>query len=383
MTHIDNNALFYGDIDFHDYIYILRKFISYKIYLKKGKITMKVKNYPIDNEYIIDWQSELGVGINGKVKSCVNKKTKENYALKILKDGHKARQEIELHLLVSQHPNIVKIYDVFGNNIGGINYLLVIMELMMGGELFERIQKKICNGFTEKEASEVVCKICHIVSYLHDMDIAHRDIKPENLLFTNENETSILKLTDFGFAKRCSTEDEVSLETPCYTPFYVAPEVLSSSKYCKSCDVWSIGIITYILLCGYPPFYSTNGQPISPGMKARIREGQFDFPAPEWDMVSAVAKDFIKKLLEIDPNTRLTVKEALEHKWIKHFNKIPFIFEVDKNFDNKIEWHKIIDQNSDDDDETSQKKSVKREVQLKSLPESNNPLFLKRREKKE
>uniref|UniRef100_A0A0N5BGX6 non-specific serine/threonine protein kinase n=1 Tax=Strongyloides papillosus TaxID=174720 RepID=A0A0N5BGX6_STREA len=342
---------------------------------------MRVKNYSIDNEYVIDWQSELGVGVNGKVISCVNKKSKQNYALKIIKDCPKARREIELHLLASQHPNIVKIYDVFSNKINDIEYLLVVMEFMMGGELFVKIQKKNCSGFTEKEASQVICKICHIISYLHDLNIAHRDIKPENLLFTDENENAELKLTDFGFAKYSPSEDDNFTETPCYTPLYVAPEVLSSSKYCKSRDVWSVGIITYILLCGYPPFYSNNGQPISPGMKARIKKGQYDFPAPEWDTVSAVAKDFVKKLLEVDPANRLTIKEALKHKWITHFNKTPMVFEIDKNHENKIEWHKPTDQS--DDDETLQNRSSKKELQLKSLPESNNQLFLKRREKKE
>uniref|UniRef100_A0A0N4Z355 non-specific serine/threonine protein kinase n=1 Tax=Parastrongyloides trichosuri TaxID=131310 RepID=A0A0N4Z355_PARTI len=342
---------------------------------------MKVKNYSIDDEYIIDWQSELGVGFNGKVISCVHKKTKLNYALKILKDSPKARTETELHVLASAHPYVVKVCDIFSNVIAGANYLLVVMEFMMGGELFAKIEQKSKSGFTEREASEIIYKICLVVSHLHDLDIAHRDIKPENLLFTDESKEAIMKLTDFGFAKRCTNGDDVSLETPCYTPLYVAPEVLSTSKYCRSCDVWSIGIITYILLCGYPPFYSSNGNTISPGMKSRIKAGQYDFPSPEWDMISAVAKDFIKKLLNIDPLTRFTVKEALSHKWITHFNRNPVNLVIDNNInDLKVEWpnptekaHEVL----------TLSLNVKKEMQLKNLPESNNPLFLKRREKKE
>merc|ERR1719384_969415 len=137
---------------------------------------------------------------------------------------------------------------------------------MEGGELFNRIQEK--KSFTEKEAAEIVKDICIAVKFLHDMNIAHRDLKPENLLYTRKDNFGVLKLTDFGFAKETLTRD--TLQTPCYTPYYVAPEVLGPEKYDKSCDIWSLGVITYILICGFPPFYSNHGQPISPGMKRRI-----------------------------------------------------------------------------------------------------------------
>ena len=114
-------------------------------------------------------------------------------------------------------------------------------------------------------------QICSAVKHLHDMNIAHRDLKPENLLLTNYNQ---IKLTDFGFAKNVN----LGLITLCYTPYYVAPEILSSIKYDNSCDIWSLGVIMYILCCGYPPFYSSNGKPISPGMQDRIKAGDFVFP---------------------------------------------------------------------------------------------------------
>lgn len=136
--------------------------------------------------------------------------------------------------------------------------------------------------------------------------ILFRDIKPENLLYSEEGDDGVLKLTDFGFARRF-TEHSKMLETPCYTPCnrygfyniyisiidYVAPEVLSTQPYDESCDVWAVGIITYILLCGYPPFFSTHGLPISPGMKQRIRSGQYEFPEPEWSKVSNAGNSII------------------------------------------------------------------------------------------
>ncbi|EGI59630.1 MAP kinase-activated protein kinase 2 [Acromyrmex echinatior] len=154
------------------------------------------------------------------------------------------------------------------------------MECMEGGELFQRIQDRQDGAFTEREAAQVMYEICVAVKHLHDMNITHRDLKPENLLYSKPDITGILKLTDFGFAKETHLKD--TLQTPCYTPYYVAPEVLGPEKYDKSCDIWSLGVIMYILLCGFPPFYSNHGLAISPGMKKRIRLGQYDFPSPEW-----------------------------------------------------------------------------------------------------
>merc|ERR1719361_3372623 len=111
------------------------------------------------------------------------------------------------------------------------------------------------------------------------MGVAHRDLKPENLLYSTREPSGILKLTDFGFVKETLSAD--TLQTPCYTPYYVAPEVLGPERYDKSCDIWSLGVIMYILLCGFPPFYSNQGLAISPGMKKRIRSGQYEFPKPQ------------------------------------------------------------------------------------------------------
>jgi len=190
---------------------------------------------------------------------------------------------------------------------------------MDGGELFSRIEES--QGFSERDAAEIVAEICSAVKFLHDRNIAHRDLKPENLLFSSKGKKATLKLTDFGFAKEANNRD--ALKTPCYTPYYVAPEVLGSKKYDLSCDIWSLGVIIYILLCGFPPFFSTQGLPMSPGMKKRIRLGQFDFPKPEWSEVSDEAKDLIRGCLKTNPQKRLTIDKVIETKWISQWTTVP------------------------------------------------------------
>lgn len=200
-----------------------------------------VKSNPITDDYKIS-SNVLGLGINGKVVECFDS-TEEKCALKVLKDNVKSRREIDLHWRASGCRHIVNIKDVYENTYNGQKCLLVVMECMEGGELFNRIQER--TAFNEREAAEIVKDICIAVKFLHDMNIAHRDLKPENLLYTRKDNFGVLKLTDFGFAKETHTRD--TLQTPCYTPYYVAPEVLGPEKYDKSCDIWSLGVIMYIL----------------------------------------------------------------------------------------------------------------------------------------
>eukprot|EP00124_Ichthyophonus_hoferi_P003769 Ihof_evm6s351 gene=Ihof_evmTU6s351 len=280
------------------------------------------KRHSILDDYMIPGKT-LGVGVNGKVKLCMNKKTGRRYALKILTDTPKARREIDLHFRCCLHPNIVSIADVYENLNDNRRCLLMLMECMEGGELFDRIQKK--TQFTEREAAELVRGAASAVQHIHAQNIAHRDLKPENLLFVDAvEECNTLKLMDFGFAKEV---DQV-LQTPCYTPYYVAPEVLhaeqrKSSRYDKSCDMWSLGVILYILLCGYPPFYSERGAHISPGMKRRIRSGAYDFPDEEWGCISMSVKDLIRKLLHVDPEKRMTIDQMMAHPWIAQPDEVP------------------------------------------------------------
>merc|ERR1711935_58006 len=284
--------------------------------------SMTVRSNPITEDYRIS-SNVLGLGINGKVVECYDNQG-QKFALKVLKDNVKSRREIDLHWRASGCRHIVNIKDVYENTYSGQRCLLVVMECMEGGELFNRIQDR--TSFNEREAAEVVKDICVAVKFLHDMNIAHRDLKPENLLYTRKGDRNldnlgVLKLTDFGFAKETLSRD--TLQTPCYTPYYVAPEVLGPEKYDKSCDIWSLGVIMYILLCGFPPFYSNHGLAISPGMKKRIRSGQYEFPNPEWENVSKDAKDLIRGMLKTDPHQRLSIDDVIKNTWIAQYTTVP------------------------------------------------------------
>jgi len=181
------------------------------------------------------------------------------------------------------------------------------MELVTGGELFDKIVEK--GQYTEKEAATTVKKVLSSVDYLHSVNIAHRDLKPENLLLRGDDETDVM-LSDFGLSKIIN--QDTMMETACGTPYYVAPEVLSAQGYDKEVDLWSIGVITYLLLCGFPPFY---GETL-PEVFEQIMKADYDFPDPYWTDISKDAKDFISKLLVVDSKKRLTAKQAMQHPWI-------------------------------------------------------------------
>ncbi|NWU40987.1 MAPK2 kinase, partial [Hylia prasina] len=276
----------------------------------------------------------------------------------MLQDCPKARREVELHWRASQCAHIVRIMDVYENLYQGRKCLLIVMECLDGGELFSRIQDRGDQAFTEREASEIMKSIGEAIQYLHSINIAHRDVKPENLLYTSKRPNAVLKLTDFGFAKETTTHN--SLATPCYTPYYVAPEVLGPEKYDKSCDMWSLGVIMYILLCGYPPFYSNHGLAISPGMKKRIRMGQYEFPNPEWSEVSeeAHAPPLCWQQSMQVPQTPLHTSRVLKEE--------------------KDLWEDV------KEEMTSALATMRvdyEQIKIKKIEDSSNPLLMKRRKK--
>lgn len=244
--------------------------------------------------------------------------------------------------------------------------------------MFSRIQARGDQAFTEKEASEIMRDIGTAIDFLHNINIAHRDIKPENLLYTTKERNGVLKLTDFGFAKETTLHNP--LQTPCYTPYYVAPEVLGPEKYDKSCDMWSLGVIMYILLCGFPPFYSNTGQAISPGMKRRIRMGQYEFPNPEWAEVSQEAKDLIHQLLKTDPNERMSITHFMNHPWINQSMVVP---------PTPLHTTRVLTEDrelwEDVKEELTSALATMRvdydQVKIKDLDTSSNPLLNKRRKK--
>ncbi|XP_011357955.2 calcium/calmodulin-dependent protein kinase type 1D [Pteropus vampyrus] len=188
-----------------------------------------------------------------------------------------------------KHENIVALEDIYESP----NHLYLVMQLVSGGELFDRIVEK--GFYTEKDASTLIRQVLDAVYYLHRMGIVHRDLKPENLLYYSQDEESKIMISDFGLSKMEGKGDVMS--TACGTPGYVAPEVLAQKPYSKAVDCWSIGVIAYILLCGYPPFYDENDSKLF----EQILKAEYEFDSPYWDDISDSAKDFIRNLMEKDP----------------------------------------------------------------------------------
>lgn len=257
---------------------------------------------------------EIGHGHYGVVRKCMDRNTNEWYAIKSILKSKVSRVDIlkrEIEILAEvDHKNIIKLIEVHED----MKYLHLITELCTGGELFDRIiaKSETPEGhFEEKHAAKLVASILDAIAYCHEKNIVHRDLKPENFLFVSKDENAPIKIIDFGLSRHETVGDGV-MRTKVGTPYYVAPEVLRK-QYTKSCDMWSIGVIAYILLCGYPPFYGESDNQIFDSVKA----GMFDFPSPEWDSISDDAKDFICCLLKMVPSERLTAAQALNHRWIR------------------------------------------------------------------
>ncbi|MGH0128413.1 UNVERIFIED_CONTAM: hypothetical protein FKN15_058307 [Acipenser sinensis] len=218
-------------------------------------------------------------------------------------------EEIEILLRYGQHPNIITLKDVYDDG----KYVYLIMELMRGGELLDRILRQKC--FSEREASAVLCTITKTVEYLHSQGVVHRDLKPSNILYVDETgDPESIRICDFGFAKQLRAENGL-LMTPCYTANFVAPEVLKRQGYDAACDIWSLGILLYTMLAGFTPF--ANGPDDTPEeILARIGSGIFALSGRNWDTISDAAKDIVSKMLHVDPHQRLTAPQVLRHPWI-------------------------------------------------------------------
>ena len=264
----------------------------------------------LDNYDVV---KQLGKGGYGKVYQVMNKKTKEKRACKHLsklsiKNLEKFQREIEI-LRKADHPNIIKLYEIFESK---RSYYL-IMEECKGGEVFDRIidhiQKK--DMYSEKDASAILRQMMSAVEYCHNNGIAHRDLKPENLLYLNEGpeENNPIKVIDFGLSQVISPQRK--LKTKVGTAYYVSPEILNGA-YSEKCDIWSAGVILYILLSGDPPF---NG-PSDLAIYKKIAEMKFDFPENKWSRISDEAKDLIKHMIAPE-DKRYSAREVMEHPWMK------------------------------------------------------------------
>jgi len=244
-----------------------------------------------------------------KTKNNTDSKIPENVAIKIIdkskvEDMNDITREIDIMGTID-HPNVVKLYEIFDEK----SKMNLVMELVTGGELFDRIVAK--SQYTEKEASDTMKTLCQALMYLHEKNIVHRDLKPENILYKDSSPESAIKVADFGLARIVSGKD--MMKTACGTPGYVAPEILKNQGYSSGAvDVWSAGVILYILLCGFPPFYEEE----LPALFEQILHARYDFPSPWWDNISKEAKELIGKMLTIDPKKRITAEEVLKDPWI-------------------------------------------------------------------
>eukprot|EP00048_Salpingoeca_helianthica_P017493 m.237524 g.237524 ORF g.237524 m.237524 type:complete len:549 (+) comp21167_c0_seq1:144-1790(+) len=255
----------------------------------------------------------VGRGAFSEVVRAENRLTREPRAIKIVKKDVSERTGIdsalatELAVLAQvRHPNIVRMYEALETP----THVFIVTELATGGELFDRIQEK--GSFDEPYASSIVRMVLSAVAYLHSLGIAHRDLKPENILFYHPGPSSRIMVADFGLSKMSDRKNTLFMNTACGSPEYLAPEVLSGRNYSVAVDMWSIGVITYILLCGYAPFDGPNRNVLF----HRIMSADYDFHGASWERVSDSGKDFVEQLLVVDAPRRLTARQAQQHTWI-------------------------------------------------------------------
>ena len=268
------------------------------------------KKTKINDDY--KFGETLGQGSFGTVRKAVHKQTGQERAIKIFKKRGQDERKLLLEVNILSkltHPNIMEIYEFYEDKAN----FYIVSELCKGGELFDKITEKGC--FKEAEACPIMLQIVSAICYSHSNRIVHRDLKPENIMLEKTNNNNILiKLIDWGGARYFSKNKKMS--TIKGTPYYIAPEVMRE-VYDEKCDIWSIGVIFYVLLCGYPPF---NGDTDIEIMQ-NVQRGQFIFPEEEWDVISPEAKDLITKMLTYEPSKRISAKEILLHPWFSHYEE--------------------------------------------------------------
>lgn len=282
--------------------------------LKKALFIPK-KEGDVFKEYNVN-DKVLGEGTYGVVFKAKDKTTGEEVAIKRIPRSKIRNYQRFLNEITAlktlDHPNVIKLFEIFEDE----DDVYLVQELCTGGELFDYIVNR--EFLTEHQAAEIFRQVLHSVMYCHKNAIAHRDLKPENYMFKSDEEGSNLKLIDFGLSTSYFKSNGVGeakftrMTTRAGTAFFMAPEVLESN-YSNACDMWSCGVILYVMLCGYPPFDGDTEEEIL----LNVQRGEYDFDDEVWDKVSPEAKDLIQKLL-VPENERLSPKEALEHPWLKN-----------------------------------------------------------------
>lgn len=262
----------------------------------------------------------LGRGAFATVYACRRKKDPSTvFAVKILDKKHLSKNELDkandevVIMNTIEHKHAVRLVEVFDSS----KSLMLVMELCSGGHLLDRIVEK--RHYSERDAAEVMYQLASVVQHMHERGIVHRDLKPENILYETKHPHSPIKVTDFGLSKIFKDGGRQIMYASCGTPTYVAPEVILNRPYTNKCDMWSLGVIMYVLLSGCPPFYSKNLKTLL----KRITNGRFDFRPSAFQDVSNEAKELIKELLTYDPEKRLSAAELLQKPWIKHHMKVP------------------------------------------------------------
>jgi hypothetical protein len=291
--------------------YYIEKEDEYKTWVEKLKLATGYTNL-LD---LYEVKEKLGNGKFGLIKLGINKKTGQKVAIKIMSKKDMTNQDLELVrteieiLKICQHPNIIELYEVFEN----ASYFYIIMEYCSGGDLFSYLEQRNFR-LPEEQACKFMHKMCAAIYYCHSYGIAHRDLKPENVLMTSNKEDADLRILDFGLSKIIGPDEKCT--EPYGTLSYVAPEVLLDEPYGKEVDLWSLGVITYLMLSGSLPFDDKNDE-------EEIARKTVAEPPPYkgsiWKKISPEARDFIKRLLEKDPKKRMNIKEALQHEWFHKY----------------------------------------------------------------
>jgi len=266
----------------------------------------------IDDDYHIS-PNVLGKGHYGIVRECTHRATGQTLAVKSIEKSKIGRldhlqREISL-LAIVDHSSVMRMADSYED----ADYVHIVTEKYAGGELFDRIvdSTNTSGCFSERDAAGVIRSLLEAVSHLHSNGIVHRDIKPENILYESQQKDAAIRLIDFGLSRTHDVKRDGMMANPVGTAYYMSPEVLKGS-YDKSCDLWAVGVVAFILLCGYPPFNGNTDEDIF----AATRRGHFLCAGVAWMIKSDEAMDFVTCLLRRDPRKRMNAEEALEHPWL-------------------------------------------------------------------